>query len=378
MMAVVQRVQHAEVRMAGREPARIGRGLLILLGVARGDMDVEAEWLARKCLSLRIFSDDEGRMNRSLDDVGGELLVVSQFTLLGDCIKGRRPSWSKAADPGEADRLYEHFVAELRRAPHRVATGVFQAKMEVDSINDGPVTLLIDSREWKGRKSDSGRPQQVETLLGLRRGPLLLASRSPRRARLLEMLGVRFETRVPDEDGCGRQPGEDPARYAERQAETKALSVARKERRGVILGADTVVVLEGEVLEKPSGPEEALSHLRRLTGREHEVITGLCLASAGGERLALGHELSRVRMSALDEESLQAYVRTGEPLDKAGAYGIQGIGGMLVSGISGCYFNVMGLPLARLRALLIAVGSPPPIGVPRDVFGALDSDRAEE
>ncbi len=104
----------------------------------------DARWLAQRCLSLRIFGDDQGRMNHGLEEHGGALMVVSQFTLLGDCIKGRRPSWSDAAEPGEAERLYELFVAELRRSPWPVATGVFQAKMAVESVNDGPVTILLD------------------------------------------------------------------------------------------------------------------------------------------------------------------------------------------------------------------------------------------
>ena len=351
MIAVVQRVTSAEVRIAGREPARIGRGLLILLGVARGDTEADAAYLAQKCLSLRIFSDADERMNLSLADVSGELLVVSQFTLLGDCIKGRRPSWSKAADPGQAECLYEEFTRHLKRSPHRVTTGVFQAKMAVESINDGPVTLLIDSRDWKGRAA-AGVARGAEGLLGLAPGPFYLASRSPRRARLLEMLGVRFAQITPDEDGASWQRGEDPAAYAARQAETKALSVAGKQKRGVILGADTVVYLDGEILEKPADEAQARAFLSRLAGREHEVLTGLCLVQAGGGISVGAVERSRVRMGMLDAETIRGYVATGEPLDKAGAYGIQGIGGMLVAGISGCYFNVMGLPLARLRTLM--------------------------
>ncbi len=355
MIAVVQRVSRAEVRVAGRDPQRIGRGLLILLGVARGDTEVDAQWLAGKCLSLRIFNDDAHKMNLSLEDVGGEVLAVSQFTLLGDCIKGRRPSWSQAADPGEAEQLYEAFVAQLRRAPFRVATGVFQAMMEVESVNDGPVTLLIDTRDWKGRQGGDRQARGAERLLGLRHGPLHLASRSPRRARLLEMLGVRFDVLQPAEDGGDRGPDEAPDAYAIRQAERKALSAAAEAKRGIVIGADTVVYLDGEVLEKPADGEQARAFLRRLAGREHEVFTGLALVRAQGESRVSGVERSRVRMSALDEETIAAYVATGEPLDKAGAYGIQGVGGMLVAAIDGCYFNVMGLPLARLRALIRAL-----------------------
>jgi MAF protein/D-tyrosyl-tRNA(Tyr) deacylase len=354
MIAVVQRVEQAAVRTPGAEPAQIARGLLILLGVARGDGEADAQWLAHKCLTLRIFSDADGRMNLSLADVGGELLVVSQFTLLGDCIKGRRPSWSRAADPEEAERLYEAFVAELRRGPQRVATGTFQAMMKVSAVNDGPVTLLIDSHDWKGRKDRSAQVRGAERLLGIEGGPLVLASRSPRRARLLEMLGVRFEVAVPAEDGGTWESGEDPAAYAMAHAECKALSVAHERKKGLVLGADTVVYLDGSVLEKPSGPAEAAEHLRRLAGREHEVFTGLCLASAPAGRKTCGVERTRVRMSELDDATIRTYVDSGEPLDKAGAYGIQGIGGMLVAEVAGCYFNVMGLPLARLRSLIQA------------------------
>jgi len=357
MKAVVQRVARAEVRIAGRDPAAIGRGLLILLGVARGDGEPEAEWLARKCLSLRIFNDEQQHMNLSLADVGGEILVVSQFTLLGDCIKGRRPSWSHAADPGEAEQLYELFVDRLRAGGFPVKTGVFQAMMEVAGVNDGPVTLLIDTADWKGRSGDGSPDRAAERILGLRRRPLILASRSPRRARLLEMLGVRFEVHPPDEDGGGWRRGEDPAEYALRQAEEKARSVARRLPKGTVLGADTVVFLDGELLEKPRNPAEAELFLRRLSGREHDVYTAISLMPATAGSGAAGScagavERSGVTMSPLEEGTIGDYVGMGEPLDKAGAYGIQGVGGMLVQGIRGCYFNVMGLPLNRLRQLM--------------------------
>jgi len=349
MIAVVQRVSRAEVRIEGRTPARIERGLLILLGVARGDDEADAEWLARKCVSLRIFSDAAGQMNCGLEEVGGGLLIVSQFTLLGDVVKGRRPSWSDAADPVVAERLYGAFVARLQRGPFPVETGVFQARMEVDAINEGPVTLIIDSRRWRARPA--GTVAGGARLLRASAEPLVLASRSPRRAQLLEMLGLEFTVREPHEDGASWRAGEDPAAYAVRHAEAKALAVARELREGVALGADTIVYLAGRVLEKPADPGEAVAHLHRLQGTEHEVFTGICLARAGGEPRVRGVECSRVRMSAMDEGTIRAYVATGEPLDKAGAYGIQGIGGMLVERVEGCYFNVMGLPLARLRAL---------------------------
>jgi D-aminoacyl-tRNA deacylase len=145
MLAVVQRVTRAEVRVDGEVRGKIGLGFLVLLGVRRGDEEADAVWLANKCSTLRVFRDREGKMNLGLDEVRGDMLVVSQFTLLGDCVKGRRPSFIDAAPPEEANRLYERFVAEGRRLGIRVETGVFQAMMEVESVNDGPVTLLLDS-----------------------------------------------------------------------------------------------------------------------------------------------------------------------------------------------------------------------------------------
>jgi D-tyrosyl-tRNA(Tyr) deacylase len=145
--AVVQRVAEASCRVEGEIVGAIGPGLVVLLGVGQRDTDAEAEYLADKVLNLRIFSDEEGLMNRSVLDTGGGLLVVSQFTLLGDARKGRRPSYSEAAPPEEAHRLYERFVERLRPSGLRVATGVFRAMMDVALVNHGPVTLLLDSRK---------------------------------------------------------------------------------------------------------------------------------------------------------------------------------------------------------------------------------------
>jgi D-tyrosyl-tRNA(Tyr) deacylase len=145
MRAVVQRASEAWVRVDGAEVGRIGQGLLILLGVGREDRDVDADQLAEKVVNLRIFADDAGHMNRSLLDVRGELLVVSQFTLYGDARKGRRPSFVDAAPPAEAERLYRRFIAQAGASGPRIATGVFQAMMEVGLVNDGPVTILLDS-----------------------------------------------------------------------------------------------------------------------------------------------------------------------------------------------------------------------------------------
>jgi D-tyrosyl-tRNA(Tyr) deacylase len=145
MKAVIQRVRRAQVDVAGETSGRIGRGILVLLGVEKGDNERDADWLAEKIVNLRIFEDDAGKMNLALKEVGGELLVVSQFTLAGNCAKGRRPSFDDAAPPDHANRLYEYFVARGRGMDVRVATGVFQAMMEVELINDGPVTFILDS-----------------------------------------------------------------------------------------------------------------------------------------------------------------------------------------------------------------------------------------
>lgn len=146
MRAVVQRVSESSVSVAGRVVGAIGPGLLVLLGVAQGDTRQDADYLADKIVQLRIFEDETGKMNRSLLETGGALLVVSQFTLLGDCRKGRRPSFAGAAPPETAEALYEHFAAQVRAKGVPVATGQFRAMIKVHIINDGPVTLVIDSR----------------------------------------------------------------------------------------------------------------------------------------------------------------------------------------------------------------------------------------
>jgi D-tyrosyl-tRNA(Tyr) deacylase len=145
--AVVQRVAEASVRVAGETVGSIGPGLVVLLGVAVNDTEADADSLADKVLSLRVFPDDAGQMNRSVLDVSGGLLIVSQFTLLGDARRGRRPSYIEAAPPEEADRLYQHFVSRLRPSGLEVATGVFRAMMDVALVNQGPVTILLDSRK---------------------------------------------------------------------------------------------------------------------------------------------------------------------------------------------------------------------------------------
>ncbi|MFA6465234.1 MAG: D-aminoacyl-tRNA deacylase [Desulfurivibrionaceae bacterium] len=147
MRAVVQRVSQASVRVDEQICGAIGPGLLVLLGVGKNDSDQDAALLADKIANLRIFDDEQGLMNLSLLETQGEILVVSQFTLFGDCRKGRRPSYSTAAPPAEAARLYEQFIREIRARRITVATGKFQAMMDVTLINNGPVTLLLDTEK---------------------------------------------------------------------------------------------------------------------------------------------------------------------------------------------------------------------------------------
>ncbi len=147
MRAVVQRVSQASVRVDGQICGAIGAGLLVLLGVGKNDLEQDAALLADKITNLRIFDDEQGLMNLSLLEVQGEMLVVSQFTLFGDCRKGRRPSYSTAAPPTEAARLYEQFISEIRARQIPVATGKFQTAMDVALVNNGPVTLLLDTEK---------------------------------------------------------------------------------------------------------------------------------------------------------------------------------------------------------------------------------------
>jgi D-tyrosyl-tRNA(Tyr) deacylase len=143
--AVIQRVSRAAVEVDGRTVGSIGQGMLVLLGVEKGDVDHDADQLADKIMALRIFEDEAGKMNRSLRDICGELLAVSQFTLAGNCAKGRRPSFDTAAPPSEANRLYEYFVEAVKSHGIPVQTGIFQAMMQVSLVNDGPVTFILES-----------------------------------------------------------------------------------------------------------------------------------------------------------------------------------------------------------------------------------------
>lgn len=145
MRAVVQRVSRAAVRVDGQQTGEIGGGLVVFLGIHGNDGTNELQWMADKIAHLRIFEDEEGKMNRSLLDLGYEMLIVSQFTLYGDCRKGRRPGFSEAAPPAVAEPVYRRFIEEVQKRGISVATGRFQAAMEVELVNDGPVTLLLDS-----------------------------------------------------------------------------------------------------------------------------------------------------------------------------------------------------------------------------------------
>ncbi|MEW4562391.1 D-aminoacyl-tRNA deacylase [Bremerella sp. JC770] len=145
MRGVVQRVLEAHVKVDGQIVGQIEQGLVVLLGVAEGDTATDLKYLVEKTIHLRIFEDDEGKMNRSVIDVGGSILAISQFTLLGDCRKGRRPSFISAAKPEEANAMYESYVQQIREQGVKVETGIFQADMKVHLINDGPVTLVLDS-----------------------------------------------------------------------------------------------------------------------------------------------------------------------------------------------------------------------------------------
>lgn len=147
MRAVIQRVDRASVNINSQLFSAINQGLLVLLGVEKGDSEKDADYILEKTVNLRVFEDEQGKMNLSLMDIGGEMMVVSQFTLLGDCIKGRRPSFTRAEEPVKAHNLYEYFVRQASAKVKQLTTGRFQEMMQIELINNGPVTLLLDSRK---------------------------------------------------------------------------------------------------------------------------------------------------------------------------------------------------------------------------------------
>jgi D-aminoacyl-tRNA deacylase len=152
MRLLIQRVSEATVRMSGSTTASIRTGLLVFVGISKSDTFADADYLLDKLLGLRVFPDAEGKMNRSVQDAGGSLLLVSQFTLYGDCRRGRRPSFDRAAPPGQAVEIYDYFVESAKRGPVFVQTGTFQASMEVHLVNDGPVTIWLDSDDRAPRR----------------------------------------------------------------------------------------------------------------------------------------------------------------------------------------------------------------------------------
>jgi septum formation protein len=185
--------------------------------------------------------------------------------------------------------------------------------------------------------------------------PIVLASGSARRRELLSRLGLSFEVDPPRREEDVWAAGEDPDAYARRTSAAKAAEIVERRPDALVVAGDTIVVLDGVVLGKPQDAESAKAMLARLSGREHAVHTAVTVIAPGRGR-AMGTEITRVRFRRLGAEEIDDYVATGEPLDKAGAYGIQEYGATLVEGVSGCYFNVMGLPVVRLLALLDEIG----------------------
>ncbi|KQC05898.1 MAG: D-tyrosyl-tRNA(Tyr) deacylase [Smithella sp. SDB] len=147
MRAVIQRVDHAGVKISNKEFSTINEGILVFIGVAKGDSEKDADYILEKSINLRIFEDEHDKMNQSLLDINGSMMVVSQFTLLGDCIKGRRPSFTGAEELTIANKLYEYFVGRAKERICHVSTGKFQEMMKIELINNGPVTILLDSRK---------------------------------------------------------------------------------------------------------------------------------------------------------------------------------------------------------------------------------------
>lgn len=368
MRAVLQRVSRAGVAVDGETTGAVGGGLLVLAGVRKGDTPEDAAWVAAKIAALRIFPDDAGKMNRSVGEAGGAVLLVSQFTLYGDVRKGRRPSFGRAAPPEEAVPLLDVLKRDLETAGLRVETGRFGAHMMVELVNDGPVTIIVDSEDRSrtgGRATepaahefvpeDRRRPASARQHLAAGAAPpIVLASASPRRRALLAEVGLEFTVEPVDVDESKDLPA-DPAEHARVLAVRKARASADGRSAGVIIAADTIVVLGGRVYGKPAGESEAARMLAELAGKEHTVITGVCVLDAATGRSGSRTVATRVRFHALTAEEIGRYVATGEPLDKAGAYAIQGRGALLVAGIEGDWSNVVGLPVGPTLDLLAEV-----------------------
>jgi MAF protein/D-tyrosyl-tRNA(Tyr) deacylase len=356
MRALLQRVTSASVDVANERVGAIGPGFLALVGVHQDDVSDDVAWLAQKILGLRVFPDDAGKMNRSVVDAGGSVLLVSQFTLHGDTRKGRRPSFEAAARPDRAVPLLDALERSLVEGGVRVSTGTFGAHMVVSLVNDGPVTLLLDSndRARAAAPPDAiprGRFQLLEESSALRNASLVLASSSPRRRDLLRDLGLSFRMQAVDVDERSDVPA-DPDEAACVLAERKARAAATLFRESLVLAADTIVVVEDTMLGKPEDEDEAVRMLRALAGREHRVVTGVCVAHPRRDVFRTRCVSTTVRFRPVGDGEIRRYVATGEPFGKAGAYAIQGLGALLVAGIEGDYSNVVGLPLGATLDLL--------------------------
>jgi MAF protein/D-tyrosyl-tRNA(Tyr) deacylase len=357
MRALLQRVSRSSVTVENEVTGSIDGGLLVLAAVGHGDTPEDAEWLARKVVGLRIFPDENGRMNRSVAESGGKILLVSQFTLYGDARKGRRPSFTDSAPPDVAVPLLDDLKRCIEAEGVAVETGRFGAHMQVDLLNDGPVTLMLDSQDRPNRAAPPapslprGRFRLVGEGSPLARERLVLASGSPRRRELLGDLGLAFTVESPDVDERTDLPT-DPEEHALAVAERKLRAFTDKYPESILLAADTVVVVDQRILGKPGDAGEAAGMLRLLRGREHRVITGLCVAHPVRDVYRQRAVSTTVRFHDLDDEAIDRYVATGEPFGKAGAYAIQGLGGLLVAGIEGDYTNVVGLPLGATLDLL--------------------------
>jgi septum formation protein len=212
--------------------------------------------------------------------------------------------------------------------------------------------MTITSTPLMSRTHQPGSERSLVEILGERE--LVLASSSPRRAQILKDAGIKFEIRMPP-NVEEETPTSDPVRHVLLLSAAKADSVARQVREGIILGADTIVVLNGEILGKPKDKEDAFLILTRLGGKKHTVFTGITLVNKRDNRILSDYDSTQVEFNRLDREKIESYIATGEPMDKAGAYGIQGMGSFLVKGIRGSLDNVIGLPTEKLKEMLVRI-----------------------